>query len=562
MTDLFRFEDAPGSLMLKEHKPGKDGKDKIKLIIDLPSEHKLADVENKNIAKGKGLKELRNKIDGLHTIGIEQPEWSLSIKPKDIVLDKNRLIIEGSTLAKPKHNANKWNRANHEGLEFSEKHLTSDHWNDITNISGPFEKITLDFLGHKNSRKHFKHLSLNQLHEKIELDPPGRLSRSKTKFRQSEPSDFFPAKGTTKARAYDEDYVTNAYGNYGYVDGYKSGQFGDQVLTSSSYDNPMSIFQRVDGAARDLQNLVKNGLNTDTDVKLFMQAIMLISDTWGSNIIDNHTQLTSYSTKLPKFTLAEKEFKLGDEEQKLKAEFNLHSSFGFIIKTPRSVWSALDDDSYSLAAGASFRPEAELTLEFGDGDGEFELASENLGSFDANYPTSVPGVNVNFEGGVDVSLDGKIELKENSDVDELMLGAFVEGGFTTGVNTGQSFEWGASYGAKAEGFDEVIGGSLGFSLTPYVKGGIGIGVPDFITRASGDWIDGDLITFDVSIESPISFDLEFQDILDNSLPWTISNETNLVVEGKLLPGKDWEYSLVRQEVSLIEEQDLMEGDFL
>ncbi len=232
-------------------------------------------------------------------------------------------------------------------------------------------------------------------------------------------------------------------------------------------------------------------------------------------------------------SLANTSLALGSANQSLDVSLDLGGTAYGYIYVPDGIIDKLRASQYAAGMFLSITTGPSVTLNLGDGNGTFTLASQDLVNLTPLYSVTPYGtIQVNTK--VTASLDATLELPAEFTGNQLKGSIYATGGMVVGYNTGGSegFQWGGSafyVDTDFSDFAQVTGITLSPTITPSITGSWGLFTP------ANTPVVGQISFLDVSLgySNPLSANLTWSSVNDPSI--TFSSSGSLDFSAGLVP---------------------------
>ena len=222
------------------------------------------------------------------------------------------------------------------------------------------------------------------------------------------------------------------------------------------------------------------------------------------------------------YSLANASLALGSQSQSLDVSLDLGGTAYGYIYVPDGPIDKLYASKYAAGMFLSVTTGPSFTLNLGDGNGTFNLASRDLVNLTPFYNVTPYGT-ISVSTTVNASLDATLLLPPDFTGNQLDGSIYATGGVVMGFNTGgaEGFQWGGSayyVDTDFSDFDVVSGITLSPTITPSVTASWGLFTP------ANTPLVGQISFLDVSLgySNPLSANLTWSAVSDPAITFTSS----------------------------------------
>lgn len=484
------------------------------VAVDLDhKEEKLSEVSTEQF-------EQRSKLEQLKVIGIEHDDFAAAFKVKEAeFLDNGNLALNVKLIQKPDHKNKKWNRADHIGKSFTDKHIE-----ELSKLPKKFvSNAIFDFEGFKDAKEHVDSLqAIDRYHQYSNVNsspiPQKRISEDKQPQPNSNPPAYF-SDNTGFANWY-SGFTSdpNAYIGSPWLVNTDLNQ-NSPFFQATGYTDPTDVIQNNYWPWRNVWGILKIENGTLFDLNKELQLDVITEQIW------------------------EKTLPLGDGIN-LDLSLDLDIMPGAQLFAPAGLWDKLHIDDWAAAAGLSLRPRATAKLS-GFENGSYNLTFENTNfQLVSDSVECGEGITCGISGGIDVEVDGVIDVTGG----DLELEVGVQGGVVGRLGGIYNFDksFGGAVGFSQTGFnDSITGGSLKVLISPEISFDVGVGVPESFASWLDGWLgDGSIAELVTTLSVPLTTEFDLSNI-DSGIPVSIDGFVELSPSLKILPG-----TIVETDISL------------
>ena len=518
----------------------------------------------------------KSELDELKIIGFETDQFTASFKVKRAeLLDNGNFLIDARLLESPKHRDKKWNRADHIGKDFVDRHIDR-----LSDLPKNFKSdTTFDFEGFKAAKEHVSELQTVD----ARYDYSNISTSSVSKRRISPQLNTSVENGRPLQKTYNWWQIAESAGenntgpNCDPSLGFScSGWLTHNVVstvpplvnvpnyvgnpwlanTDANFNSP--FYQAT--WYQDQNIVVQSSISTAENVPAWQWR-----NVWGTiehqdgSLFDLNREtgidtITFPDRSIPGFAnYWKKTIDLGGGID-LNITLDIDIMPGLIFFTPAGFWAKLDPDNWAGAVGLSLRPLVSANLTGFDSDTDsydIDLESQSFELFDYNQPC-FEAIDCDVKLSIDVSADGTIDVNSNQDLD-LTLG--VQGtlvGRAGGIrNYDQSYAGAVVH--DFEGFDSITGGSLSITVKPDLTFGLDLGIPESVSDFFQGWISGDLVSLNAGLDVPLTFEVDLDDLSSGVLPATVSGEADFTPSVTILPDSSLKDTVWSDTIPLVTE---------
>ena len=515
----------------------------IQFEIRPKSNFTIADLDHpsnklSNISLGRFQK--KAELDQVKIIGFDDNNFTASFKIKEAeLLENGNFLIDAKLLETPNHRDKKWNRSDHIGKDFVDRHI-----NDISELPKKFKASTIfDFEGFKAAKEHVRELQSVDTRYNYSI-----ISQSSPASRRIDPSNYAGLNsGQPLLAGCDADkgfscsgWDTKNENNQGFWTGNPWLVNVDASLNSPFYQATSYVNQ---------DQVIESSISTDNGVPAWQWR-----NVWGTiEHQDGSLFDLNRETNIDVFKISPPEWNKSiqvAENINLNIGFEIDLMPGLIFFVPAGFWAKLDPGNWAGALGMSIRPEATAKLSgFNTNSDSYRItASENI-KLESFSEECGEGLTCNVDLSIDISGGGTIDVENDQDL-EVILGA--QGtlvGRAGGIRNYLS-STGAAVVHDFQGFDRVTGGNLDLTIKPEMNFSVGLGIPENVADFFQGWLgNGSLASLDIDFELPLQLILNLDNIsyefADEFLPATVNASADIEPEIKILPD-----TILSQTVSL------------